>query len=415
MIGTRYYGSGSKTIAMRSAGRLTFLLSDHHGTASVQVDDTTGQDVTRRRTTLFGAPRGTQPEGWAGDKGFVGGTRDSGTGLTHLGAREYDPVVGRFISVDPVMDLNDPQQANGYTYASNNPATSSDPTGLIPGGCGTEGPCYGYSPSHGCPGGCGSTANVEWGESRVSNPHWSPRSRGSDSSYHGAYRAGFGSKPTGSQRAVFNVGRGPDRGIIMMRFFIHTRMAMLGQLLGDNRGFSVDPEEDSRMVLFWDTATGQVSYTIAPSHTPPGDDAYMMARFGRHADPSRMIPANKILINSRSSDTMGGNNVLNPRESSPDGIRMDVHAVQSLFPLFSVDNTVSIKTNKSSVSVSRSGDPYPDMEVVQYPRNGEPRVVATDNMANENGLDSMPLRVPGINSSKIDRSWTDGRCVRGCR
>jgi RHS repeat-associated protein len=64
------------------------------------------------------------------DKGFVGGTKDP-TGLTHLGAREYDPATGRFISVDPIQDLTDAQQWNGYSYANNSPVTRSDPTGLI--------------------------------------------------------------------------------------------------------------------------------------------------------------------------------------------------------------------------------------------------------------------------------------------
>lgn len=39
-------------------------------------------------------------------------------------------MVGRFLSVDPVLDVNDPLQANGYAYAQNNPVTYSDPTGL---------------------------------------------------------------------------------------------------------------------------------------------------------------------------------------------------------------------------------------------------------------------------------------------
>ncbi|WUP09261.1 hypothetical protein OHA28_38385 [Streptomyces sp. NBC_00269] len=39
-----------------------------------------------------------------GTRGYVGGTTDP-TGLTHLGAREYDPNLGSFISVDPVIDL----------------------------------------------------------------------------------------------------------------------------------------------------------------------------------------------------------------------------------------------------------------------------------------------------------------------
>jgi RHS repeat-associated protein len=63
------------------------------------------------------------------DKGFVGGTNDN-TGLTHIGAREYHAGFGRFVSVDPVMDLADPQQWNAYAYSNNSPVTFSDPTGL---------------------------------------------------------------------------------------------------------------------------------------------------------------------------------------------------------------------------------------------------------------------------------------------
>jgi hypothetical protein len=50
--------------------------------------------------------------------------------MTHLGAREYEPAAGRVISVDPVMNLADPTQWNGYSYANANPVTGSDPDGL---------------------------------------------------------------------------------------------------------------------------------------------------------------------------------------------------------------------------------------------------------------------------------------------
>ncbi|MFF3893195.1 ricin-type beta-trefoil lectin domain protein [Streptomyces sp. NPDC001812] len=62
--------------------------------------------------------------------GFHTGDDDAETGLTHLGAREYDPATGRFISADPVLDDSDPLQANGYSYANNNPVTHADPSGL---------------------------------------------------------------------------------------------------------------------------------------------------------------------------------------------------------------------------------------------------------------------------------------------
>ncbi|MER6361617.1 RHS repeat-associated core domain-containing protein [Kitasatospora sp. NPDC001527] len=128
-VGTRYYTHGGTTAAVRTAGKLAFVLSDRHGTATVHVDAAT-QAVTRRRTTLFGAERGTAPgSGWTGDRGFLGGTRDGDTGLTHLGAREYDANTGRFISVDPKMDTTASQEMGAYTYANNNPLATSDPSG----------------------------------------------------------------------------------------------------------------------------------------------------------------------------------------------------------------------------------------------------------------------------------------------
>ncbi|MCX4674732.1 polymorphic toxin-type HINT domain-containing protein [Streptomyces sp. NBC_01433] len=130
VTGTRYYTAAGETVALRKGTKLTFLINDHHATSTTQVTADAAQTVTRRKSTIFGSARGTQPSTWSGDRGFVGGTTDADTELTHLGAREYDPVTGRFISVDPVMDLTDPQQAHGYTYANNNPVAFSDPSGL---------------------------------------------------------------------------------------------------------------------------------------------------------------------------------------------------------------------------------------------------------------------------------------------
>ncbi|MEU8347316.1 polymorphic toxin-type HINT domain-containing protein [Spirillospora sp. NPDC048832] len=126
---TRYYTFVGQTIAMRTTdGTITYLAADHQGTAQIAVNSTT-QQTTVRRFTPFGSIRGMDDDAtWPGDKGFVGGTQDP-TGLTHLGAREYDPDTGRFISVDPLMDSADPQQMNGYTYANNSPVTNADPDG----------------------------------------------------------------------------------------------------------------------------------------------------------------------------------------------------------------------------------------------------------------------------------------------
>lgn len=126
----RYYPAGD-AIAVRTERGLSWMVDDHHGTASMTVDATT-QAVLRRYTKPFGEPRGTAPTTWPDDKAFLGKPADASTGLTHIGAREYDPATGRFLSVDPVLVPDDHESLNGYAYANNTPVTKSDPTGLRP-------------------------------------------------------------------------------------------------------------------------------------------------------------------------------------------------------------------------------------------------------------------------------------------
>ncbi|MFJ6662177.1 RHS repeat domain-containing protein [Streptomyces sp. NPDC091377] len=138
----RYYPAGDAT-AVRTETSLSWMVDDHHGTASMTVDATT-QAVTRRYTKPFGETRGTAPSAWPDDKGFLGKPADPGTGLTHVSAREYDPALGRFLSVDPILAPEDHESLNGYAYANNTPVTKSDPTGLRPvtdceRGCNTPG------------------------------------------------------------------------------------------------------------------------------------------------------------------------------------------------------------------------------------------------------------------------------------
>jgi RHS repeat-associated protein len=132
---TRYYKIGSVTAVRTTAGGLTFEAADRLGTAQLSIN-AADLTVTQRRYLPFGELRGTAPT-WPTGKGYVGGTVDSSTGLTQLGARDYDPDTGRFMSVDPIIDTSDPQQMNAYAYANNTPVTMSDPDGqwrILPGG-----------------------------------------------------------------------------------------------------------------------------------------------------------------------------------------------------------------------------------------------------------------------------------------
>ncbi|MBB2947666.1 RHS repeat-associated protein [Actinoplanes lutulentus] len=118
------YGNGS-------AG-LVAITSDHQGTPNAEVALASGMSYKLRKQDAFGNQRGASylSQNMQTHTGFLGATSDDASGFVPLGARFYDPAVGRFLSADPVLDLTDPQQTNGYTYSHNNPVTHSDPTGM---------------------------------------------------------------------------------------------------------------------------------------------------------------------------------------------------------------------------------------------------------------------------------------------
>ena len=64
------------------------------------------------------------------DRGFTGHEHLEMFGLINMNARLYDPVLGRFLSPDPIIQVPEfTQSYNGYSYALNNPLSYKDLNG----------------------------------------------------------------------------------------------------------------------------------------------------------------------------------------------------------------------------------------------------------------------------------------------
>ncbi|MFH0837749.1 MAG: DUF6765 family protein, partial [Patescibacteria group bacterium] len=121
-----------------------YFLTDHLGSVDAVLDED-GNVVERRDYLPYGQERFIHEELNAPDtpQKFTGKELDPETGLYYYGARYYDPVTGRFITMDPLLlnldkmsqaqrnaFLSNPQNLNMYSYVQNNPVRYTDPTGM---------------------------------------------------------------------------------------------------------------------------------------------------------------------------------------------------------------------------------------------------------------------------------------------
>ena len=126
-----YYYLGEQRVAMRASGAVYWLHSDHLGSASLATNSS-GAAVANSQTRY--KPFGQLRFGGSGlptDRRFTGQRSDeSAIGLYDYRARFYDPLLGRFISPDPLVpSAADPQMLNRFSYARNSPMRYTDSTG----------------------------------------------------------------------------------------------------------------------------------------------------------------------------------------------------------------------------------------------------------------------------------------------
>jgi RHS repeat-associated protein len=110
---------------------------DHLGSTTVNSDET-GAEVGRYRYDPWGKPLSgnlTANAVGTGNRGFTGHEHLVG-GLIHMNGpllpNPYDPVLGRFLSADIVVQMpHNVQSYNRYSYVLNNPLSYTDPSGYF--------------------------------------------------------------------------------------------------------------------------------------------------------------------------------------------------------------------------------------------------------------------------------------------
>jgi RHS repeat-associated protein len=165
--GVRYYtfaghaiGEATASTAKNAPVNLYWVNGTAQGTLTAAVlSSNESAPVIRRASTPYGTVlTNASSPAWPDDRAFLGDPASPATDLVDVGARKYDPATGLFVSVDPVLNVANPQTMTGYTYAADDPVTDSDPSGaLIIGGSSGGGAPTGAAPTPGdpCPYGCG--------------------------------------------------------------------------------------------------------------------------------------------------------------------------------------------------------------------------------------------------------------------
>jgi RHS repeat-associated protein len=128
---TKYVYLGPTRIAeWHGDGTKFFHINDHLGSLSVVTDDLA--NVTQRiEYKPYGEICSIQGQDFSMGFGYAGTRHDAPLGLYDYGARDYDPSLGRFLTVDPLLvDPLDPMRLNPYGYAGGNPISRVDIGGL---------------------------------------------------------------------------------------------------------------------------------------------------------------------------------------------------------------------------------------------------------------------------------------------
>lgn len=103
------------------------LTSNHQGSIR-EMTDSSGNVIAEYSYDPWGIRMKIAGSGTDADFGFAGMYYHARSGLYLTPARPYNPILGRFLTTDPLGEMSGP---NLYQYVLNNPISNVDPSGLL--------------------------------------------------------------------------------------------------------------------------------------------------------------------------------------------------------------------------------------------------------------------------------------------
>lgn len=114
------------------AGEVTYFHNDLSGSPMVATD-ASGNIIWKENYRPYGEKAIKAPASSSNKIGYHGKQFDDSTGLSYMAARYYDPVIGRFLGVDPdEVNSQNLHSFNRYAYANNSPYKYVDEDGHSP-------------------------------------------------------------------------------------------------------------------------------------------------------------------------------------------------------------------------------------------------------------------------------------------
>jgi RHS repeat-associated protein len=109
----------------------TYFHLDPAGTPLMATNEA-GAVVWKETYLPYGEKHQPSIAGGTNTIGYAGKPYDNATGLSYMGARYYNPTLGRFTGIDPVgFNPDNLHSHNRYAYANNNPYKYVDPDGRV--------------------------------------------------------------------------------------------------------------------------------------------------------------------------------------------------------------------------------------------------------------------------------------------